>query len=250
MTPSAQAPAVLLPGMANDARAFDDAIAGVLGPVQSVHALRGRSVAEMADRVLAAAPPVFAVCGFSLGGIVALELATRAPDRVTSVTAIGCSARAPTLEQEAAWRTLDGHAARGDLDAMVDAMLPALLGPGERARLSALIHDMARTVGVAGVRDQLAAQRSRPDRRAVLAGVRTPTLLVAAGEDSSCPVERVAEVAEAIPGARLEVVSGAPHLCTLTHPHAVARILVQWGQLGASLPPPTSETPKTNRPGP
>ncbi|RMD92271.1 MAG: alpha/beta hydrolase, partial [Alphaproteobacteria bacterium] len=41
------------------------------------------SIAALADAVLASAPPRFALAGLSMGGIVAMEVAGRAPDRVT-----------------------------------------------------------------------------------------------------------------------------------------------------------------------
>ena len=49
----------------------------------------------MAERVLAAAPPTFAVAGHSMGGRVALEIVRRAPGRVERLALLdtGCRAR-------------------------------------------------------------------------------------------------------------------------------------------------------------
>jgi pimeloyl-ACP methyl ester carboxylesterase len=217
--------------MACDERVWDEAILRAVEPVaqiRPVDVLRGTTVAAMAERVLRDAPERFAVCGFSQGGIVALEIAAQAPGRIIGVGAIGCSARAPTAEQESTWAALGEHARRGDVDAVVDALLPALLPRSAGERVGALVRSMAHSVGATVLRDQLAAQRSRPDRRGDLAAIRCPALAIAARDDAACPVERVAEVADAIPRARLAVVEQAGHLCTLTQSRAVAGHLVGW----------------------
>jgi pimeloyl-ACP methyl ester carboxylesterase len=228
---AAPVPLLLLPGMACDARVWDPSLVDALGEraaVTAVDVLEGRTIGEMAARVLAGAPPLFAVCGFSQGGIVGLELATLATDRVAGVAAIACSARAPTPAQQATWAALDRQAANGELDAVADALLPALVGADDRAALGPLVAAMARSVGAARLRAQLAAQRTRPDRRAALAAVRCPALVVVGAEDRSCPAELAAEVAAAIRDARLATVPGAPHLCTRTHAGAVAAQLGRW----------------------
>lgn len=66
---------VAVPGLVCDAEVFApqaDALAGDVGVVVPVLGEAG-SIEAMADAVLAVAPPVFALLGFSLGGYVALE---------------------------------------------------------------------------------------------------------------------------------------------------------------------------------
>ncbi len=75
---------------------------------------------------------------------------------------------------------------------------------------------------------QLTAQATRVDERPGLAGVRVPTLVLAASLDRLCPVDRHEEIAAAIPGARLRVLAGVGHLAPLEAPAAVAAALRPW----------------------
>ena len=93
---------MLLHGFAGTRRTWD----GVIGALPSEHApplaldLRGHGAAAtrrpitfeavVAD-VLEAAPERFALCGYSMGGRIALHVALRAPERVVSLALIGAS---------------------------------------------------------------------------------------------------------------------------------------------------------------
>ncbi|WP_425529982.1 alpha/beta fold hydrolase, partial [Stenotrophomonas maltophilia] len=61
---------------------------------------RDGTIAGMADRLLADAPPQFALGGLSMGGYVALEVARKAPDRVTRLALLDTRA-SPDTEQDA-----------------------------------------------------------------------------------------------------------------------------------------------------
>jgi 2-succinyl-6-hydroxy-2,4-cyclohexadiene-1-carboxylate synthase len=59
------------------------------------------------DAVLAAAPKRFALCGYSLGGRVALHVALAAPDRVSRLALVSCSAGIEDDAERAARRASD-----------------------------------------------------------------------------------------------------------------------------------------------
>ena len=89
-------PLLLVPGMMCDARLFAPQIAAFSGarPVQ-IAAITGRDTVEaLADAVLAHAPPRFALAGLSMGGIVAMEMLHRAPDRIERVAFLDTNAAA------------------------------------------------------------------------------------------------------------------------------------------------------------
>ena len=97
-------PLVFLPGFMCDARLF-------WHPLQELSAshtvivapLRGASVEEMADAVLAEAPPRFTLIGHWLGAVVAVEMLRRAPERVSQIALIDVSPL-PETPQAAAMR--------------------------------------------------------------------------------------------------------------------------------------------------
>lgn len=178
------------------------------------------------DALLDALPPRFALAGLSLGGIVAMALVRRAPDRVTRLALLSTNARPPVPEQHAAWAAQRAALAAGTTARGLQAdLLPVLLHDLSYAG-EALA--MADDVGGEVLDHQLAAQGTRVDERPGLAHVRVPTLVLAARQDRLCPVERHEEIATLVPGARLEVLDGVGHLSPLEAPDRVAAALRGW----------------------
>ena len=105
---------VLLPGMncsqrlwapVLDSPAFVAPPGGGQRPDVLQPQLRGRSLDDCVNRLLAQLPPMFSLAGLSLGAIVALALARRAPQRVTRLALLAVNARSPRPDQLAAWAT-------------------------------------------------------------------------------------------------------------------------------------------------
>ena len=59
---------------------------------------------------------------------------------------------------------------------------------------------------------------SRPDRRADLPNIRVPTLVLVGEEDVVTPPAEAQAMADAIPGARLDVIPDAGHLAPYENP--------------------------------
>ena len=74
-------PLVLIPGLLCDARLFAHQAAAASRDRMVIHAslAEGGDLAGMADAILAQAPERFALAGFSMGGVIALDIAARAP---------------------------------------------------------------------------------------------------------------------------------------------------------------------------
>lgn len=70
------------------------------------------------------------------------------------------------------------------------------------------------------------------DRRAGLARIRTPTLVVASDDDYVIPSYHAEALARAIPGARLEILRGGGHANSATRPEAFNRVVLDF--LGAA----------------
>jgi 4-hydroxy-2-oxoheptanedioate aldolase len=222
---------VLLPGMLGTADLWDG-IAPTLAEHASVHAARidlDDTVEEMAESVLAAAPDRFALAGHSLGAIVALTVARRAPRRVTRLALLNANPRAPSDAQLAEWAETEARVRDGDFAAVADEFARANVPEFRRddAGLVGRIEAMALEVGPGGLLRQLAAQRARPDLRSVLGQVACPTLVVAGDADGICPPALQEEMAAAIPGARLERLSRCGHMSTLETPERVGPLIAQ-----------------------
>jgi pimeloyl-ACP methyl ester carboxylesterase len=221
-------PLVLLPGMNCSPRLWDGVLADLDGP-EVVHGDLDRPTLDgCVDALLERLPDRFALAGLSMGGIVAMALVRRAPERVVRLALLSTNARGPTPSQRAAWAAqrealADGATAR---DIQRD-LLPVLLhrrGP----ELDATTLAMGDDVGTTTLDHQLAAQATRIDERPTLAAVGVPTLVLAPAEDRICPVDRHEEIAARIPGARLQVLGGVGHLSTLEAPGEVGAALRAW----------------------
>src|SRR5262245_29830827 len=62
---------------------------------------RDASIPAIASRILAAAPPFFALIGLSMGGYIAFEIMRQAPQRVAKLALLDTGARPETAEQTA-----------------------------------------------------------------------------------------------------------------------------------------------------
>ena len=129
-------PLVLIPGMMCDARVFGPQINDLSRDHTVIVATptQGETVREMASRLLDQLPSRFALAGLSLGGIVAMEMARRAPDRVNRLALISTSPLADTPAQ-AAWREPQiVHANIGRLDQAMSEAFSGILARGTGAR--------------------------------------------------------------------------------------------------------------------
>jgi 3-oxoadipate enol-lactonase len=85
---------------------------------------------------------------------------------------------------------------------------------------------------VAGIVGALAAMRDRAGSESLLASLADIPTLVMVGElDALTPPEQAKALVEMVPGARLEVISGAGHLPPMEQPEEVTRLLREF--LGA-----------------
>ena len=225
-------PLVLVPGLLCDHRLFAAQIAALPTPTtrQVVELREETSIAAMAARVLAEAPPRFALAGLSMGGYVAIEVALTAPERVARLALLATRARADTPEERARRGQVVELARRDGLDPVVDRLLPLFLGEAAQtdARLVATVKAMAAAVGAEAFARQQAALIGRADRMAALPRIGCPTLVLCGREDALTPPERSREIAEAIADATLVVLPRCGHLATLEQPQAVTAQLRVW----------------------
>ncbi|WP_299729902.1 alpha/beta fold hydrolase [uncultured Tateyamaria sp.] len=225
-------PLVLLPGMMCDARLFGPQIAELSAEFSIMVSpiTRGERVEEIASGLLDELPARFALAGLSMGGIVAMELLRRAPDRVTRLCLMDTSPLAETPQASTAREPQIVKVRTGQLqELMRDDVLPEYLGPGPfRAEITELMLDMADALGPeVFVRQSRALQRRR-DQQGTLRKCKVPTLVLCGEHDALCPVKRHSFMAELIPGAELRVMEGAGHIPTLERPAEVTQALRDW----------------------
>lgn len=225
-------PLVLLPGLMCDSQLFHEQImalsaehAIMVAPVSG-----GERLEEIASSLLDQLPARFALAGHSIGGMVAMEILRRAPDRVTRLALIDTSPLAETPQAAADYEPAIIKLKSGRLEEAVQTLVPAeALAPGQRRQ--AVVAEqvaMAMRVGEGAIIRQIRALQRRRDYQSALRRCRVPTLVLCGAEDALMPMKRHGFMAELIPYARLEVIEGAGHLAPLEQPEAVTAALRAW----------------------
>ncbi|MEM1428192.1 MAG: alpha/beta fold hydrolase [Pseudomonadota bacterium] len=225
-------PIVLLPGMMCDGRLFSHQFLALnRDRAVMVAPLTGASsVGALAQRILDAAPRRFALAGLSMGGIVAMEMMGRAPDRISRIALMDTNPLPETPQVAAAREPHIVGVQSGRLkEIMREEMKPRYLAPGAgRVEVMSVVMDMARDLGPDVFVAQSRALQRRPDQQKVLRGIKVPTLVLCGAHDALCPVKRHEFMAELIPGAKLRVIKDAGHLPTLEQPDATTEALREW----------------------
>ena len=107
-------PILLVPGLGCSPRIYAPVMPALwrFGPVTVANHIRDDNMAAIARRILAEAPPRFALAGHSMGGYIAFEIMRQAPERVAKLALINTQARPDTPEATARRRGHDGARAR------------------------------------------------------------------------------------------------------------------------------------------
>lgn len=219
-------PVVFLPGSLCDERVFADQRRGIEHSSAVADLTLDDSLEAMADRTLSEAPPRFAVVGLSMGGIIAAEIAHRAPERVAGMALIDSNLDAPDEQQNRNRRRWAASVRAGHFARVVEeigakmSVSPEVHGP--------LIADMAKAVGPAGFQRQNDALLDRHDRRPIVAGFDGPVLIACGRHDQLCPPQLHADLAARAPEARLVIAEHAGHLATIDQPAPLTSAIKSW----------------------
>lgn len=209
-------PLVLLPAMGCDGQLW---ARQVIDLADVVHPELGDltvddTLADMARRVLAHAPPRFAVAGVSLGGYVAMEMIRQAPDRIARLALFGTrstlSARPRTMAEQGLLATAP-HA---------DPLLTSIVsGP---------VQAMAERVGAEVFERQQRALLARPNLAPAIAAIRVPTLVAVGDRDRICLPEDARALADRLSDARFHMLRSCGHLAPMERPGETTALLRDW----------------------
>jgi pimeloyl-ACP methyl ester carboxylesterase len=228
-------PLILLPGLLCDDRLWQAAVRDLAVKVSVADLTRDDGLAAMADRLLAHAPPRFALAGLSMGGYLAMEILRRAPERVARLALLDTTPHADRPEQTERRRDAIALVRAGRFETVVATLPPSLLGPMAQAdpRLAGLVRDMARAIGPDAFIRQQKAIMGRRESWDLLPLITCPTLVLCGACDGLTPPDLHRAIAAAIPGSRLAVVPEAGHLSPLERPGPVGAALAGWLGEGA-----------------
>jgi 3-oxoadipate enol-lactonase len=182
-------------------------------------------IADLANDVLELGLGRTHYVGLSIGAMIGMWLAANAPERIDRLILICTSAQLgpPSMWQERAAKVLEAGSTEPVADPVVDRWLtPAFAAehPDARAKLRAMLTS-ADPAGYAACCGAI----ERMDLRADLGRITAPTLVISGADDLATPVEHQRLIAEAIPGARHEILSPAAHVAAVEQADAVNRLI-------------------------
>ena len=225
-------PILLVPGLGGSPRIYAPVVPPLwrFGPVTVANHIRDDNLGAIARRILAEAPPRFALAGHSMGGYIAFEILRQAPVRVAKLALINTQARPDTPEARERRRALIAGVQAGHYHDLLDELFAGFVHPLRQgdADLRKTVHEMGDDVGADGFIRQLTAIMRRTDSRPTLAMIACPTLVLTGDGDNTIPNAMSVEMAEGIRGARLVIIPECGHLSQLEQPTAVAAALATW----------------------
>ena len=223
---------VLLPGLLCDAalwRHQTETLADICLPWVADLTL-DETIPAMAERVLDQAPRTFCLAGLSMGGYVAQEIMRKAPERVERLALIDTNALADTAAQVKTRSELIRLSEIGKFKGVTPRLLPNLIHPSRLndPTVANVVLEMAARVGQDAFKRQQKAIMTRVDGRGDLPAIRVPTLVMCGRQDAVSPIERHAEMADAIPHAHFVVIEDCGHLAPLERTYAASAVMRYW----------------------
>ena len=220
-------PIVLVPGLNCSARLYAEQIPALwrFGPVFVADHTRDDTISAIARRILAAAPPRFALAGLSMGGYISFEIMRQAAERVAKLALLDTGARAESRS-------------RPERRPRIELAESRPLGRSRRFALSIFVHpnrhnDEALKAthahdGRGGRRGSLPAPAAGHHgagriRARALSAITCPTLVLVGDGDAATPPALVAGNSRSDSGRALVVVPDCGHLSTLERPERVTR---------------------------
>ena len=205
-----------------------DALCAELDPAWQVHRLTlpghgpdapvaaGGTLSEWADALLPAIPEGAMLCGWSLGAMLAMAIAHRAPTRVSRLALLGAT---PSFVQRPGWPsaldtdTVEGFRSAYAADpAKTRKRFVALQAMGEADR-----RGMAQALTAALAEGDVATQAdglrilAEADLRAIIPAIRQPVRLLHGAHDALMPEAAAIWLADTLPEGRLSVFDDAGH---------------------------------------
>ncbi len=213
-------PLMLLPAMGCDGQLWARQIVDLaaVAQVDFGDLSQDDTLAEMAARVLASAPPRFAVAGVSLGGYVAMEMVRQAPDRIERIALFGTRA-----SMEVRPRTVVGQGLLATAPHADPRLTAIVAGPAQA---------MAERVGQTVFERQQRALLARPDISEAIAAIHVPTLVAVGDRDLICTPDDARALSARIEGSRFHMLRSCGHLAPMERPGEVTALLRQWLKTG------------------
>jgi len=167
--------------------------------------------------------------GLSMGGMIGQHLALGAPERVDRLVLADTSSRYPPAAIPV-WDERIKLVREKGMEALVDGTLERWFTAPFRTSHPELTGRIAGLIRSTPPIGYIGCGRTIPtlDITQRLHGLTHPTLVIVGAEDAGTPPAMAREIAEALPGARLEIIPDAAHLSNIEQPETFNRLLLEF----------------------
>ena len=188
------------------------------------------SISEMADTAIKHIDPKVgsAIVGFSMGGMVAMEIARRAPELIKNLALLNTNLHADLPGRQLARLQ---HLKEASTSSMGDIIRQYYLDRylyQAHPEASKQIIAMADSMGTKCFAAQINALATRADSRDVLASIKCPTLILGASEDELCPQVKQQQMHQMVKSSELRILDSCGHFSMLEKPLEVNHALKGW----------------------
>ena len=166
--------------------------------------------------------------GLSMGGYTLLTLFRKYPELISRMVLADTRAQADTEEAKAGRFAMAQVAYREGPAAIVEMMMPKLLGPVSLEKRKDLVQQLGSMITknqASGIIVDLMAMAQRPDSTPLLSNISCPTLVIVGEDDVATPPSEAHYLADRISGSHLVTIPEAGHLSNLEQPEKFNRAL-------------------------
>jgi pimeloyl-ACP methyl ester carboxylesterase len=227
-----QLPILILPGTLCTGTMFSQQINQLQQYCQEITVVQfttEKSLAEMANNVIKATKnKPCALIGFSMGGIVAAEIARTHPQLIAKLALVNSNCHADLAERKSARKAQITQAESGQLIELISTtFLPNYLFKADSAH-EKLIIGMAKSLGADCFVAQVMAIEDRPDSLSVLQQLKSDILIIGGKQDKICPVEHQKMMHKNLPKSQLQLLDQCAHFSPLEQADKVSNLLTHW----------------------
>ena len=225
-------PLVFIPGMMCDSRLFQPQISEFskqylvcIAPVSY-----SDSIEKISLQILRQLPPKFTLIGLSMGGILAMEIIKKEPERVMKIVLMDTNFKSETSETKSKRIPQIKLVNEGKLEAVMKKQILQnyLVKNKKNQKILELCLKMAKELGKEIFINQSKALAARKNYKEILKNIKVPSLIICGRYDRLCPIEVHREMESLIKYSTLEIIPDAAHLPTLEQPSYLNKILKEW----------------------